>query len=137
VVCFLDMSFGSLYVTCKLHNNRSPIKKSILFSSRLGHTHSFTRGPYAAFHGMALTCLIEGIMITAVWTYLRMFLNSNIIITLFICWILLRPVLRAWTVTFTFQYRPWAGSIKPNLQYFQCCLKGFCFTLFFDEPAQN
>jgi hypothetical protein len=34
--------------------------------SRLGHTHSFTLGPYAAFHGMTLQCHIEGSMITAI-----------------------------------------------------------------------
>jgi hypothetical protein len=34
--------------------------------SRLGHTDFFTTGPYAAFHGMALTCHIEGSMMTAI-----------------------------------------------------------------------
>jgi hypothetical protein len=45
--------------------------------SRLGHTHFFTSGSYAAFRGMTLLCHIEGSMITAVWTHLRMFLNSK------------------------------------------------------------
>jgi hypothetical protein len=34
--------------------------------SRLGQKHSFIWGPYAAFHGMALLCQIEGSMITVV-----------------------------------------------------------------------
>jgi hypothetical protein len=37
----------------------------------------FNLGPYAAFHGMAVTCHIEGSMMTAVWTHLRIFLNSK------------------------------------------------------------
>jgi hypothetical protein len=36
-----------------------------------------TLGPYAAFNGMARKCHIDGSMITAVWTHLRMFLNSK------------------------------------------------------------
>jgi hypothetical protein len=50
----------------------------IVFFSRLGHTHSFTWRPYAAFHGMARTCHIEGSMITATLTHLRVFLNIKI-----------------------------------------------------------
>jgi hypothetical protein len=34
--------------------------------TKLGHTHSFTWGPYAAFHGMSLLCHIEVFVITAV-----------------------------------------------------------------------
>jgi hypothetical protein len=65
-----------------LHNLRSPFKISfylvppIVFSFR-AHAFLFTWGPYAAFHGMALTCHIEGSMITAIWTHLRMFQNSK------------------------------------------------------------
>jgi hypothetical protein len=33
----------------------------------------------------------------------------------------LKQVLEAWSVTWTFQYRPWTGSIKPSQQYFQFC----------------
>jgi hypothetical protein len=44
---------------------------------RLGHMHLFTWGPYAAVHGMAFTCHIEGSMITTIWTHLRMFQNSK------------------------------------------------------------
>jgi hypothetical protein len=61
--------------------------------SRLGHTLFITWGPYAAFHGMTLLCHIEGSMITAVWTHLRMFLNSKVYYFMFKCWILLKPVL--------------------------------------------
>jgi hypothetical protein len=61
--------------------------------SRLGQKHSFTWGPYAAFHGMAQRCHIEGSMITAVWTHLRMFLNSKFRHFCVKCWILLKPVL--------------------------------------------
>jgi hypothetical protein len=42
----------------------------------------------------------------------------------FKCWILLKPVLGAWTVACTFQYCPWTGSIKPSLQHFQFCRVG-------------
>jgi hypothetical protein len=61
--------------------------------SRLGHTLFITWGPYAAFHGMARKCHIEGSMITAVWTHLRMFLNSKFYYFMFKCCILLKPVL--------------------------------------------
>jgi hypothetical protein len=70
--------------------------------SLLGQKHSFTWGPYAAFHGMAWTCHIEGSMITAVWTHLRMFLNSKFHHFRVICWILLKPVL---------------GDVDGNLQF--------------------
>jgi hypothetical protein len=66
-----------LSVICRLHNLRSPFKISfylvppIVFLLRA--THSFTWEPYAAFHGMARKCH----MITAVWTHLRVFLNSK------------------------------------------------------------
>jgi hypothetical protein len=33
----------------------------------------------------------------------------------------------AWTVTCTFKYCPWTGSIKPSLQHFQFCHVGFFF----------
>jgi hypothetical protein len=42
---------------------------------------------------MALLCLIEGSMITAVWTHLRMFLNSKFHHFRVKCWIMLKPVL--------------------------------------------
>jgi hypothetical protein len=45
--------------------------------SRLRHTHSFTWGQYAAFHGMALLCHIEGSMIIAVWAHLWVSPNSK------------------------------------------------------------
>jgi hypothetical protein len=79
--CFLNLSFDVISVICRLHNFRSPFKipfylvPPILFSFR---AHAFfTWGPYAAFHGMALTCHIEGFMITAIWTHLQMFQNSK------------------------------------------------------------
>jgi hypothetical protein len=43
---------------------------------------------------------------------------------MFKCWILLKPVLAAWTVVCTCQYRPWTGSIKLSLQHFQFCRFG-------------
>jgi hypothetical protein len=49
-------------------------------------------GPYAAFHGLARKCHFEGSMLTAIWTHLRMFLNSKFYLFMFKCWIL--PVLR-------------------------------------------
>jgi hypothetical protein len=61
--------------------------------SRLGQKHSFSWGSYAAFHGMALLCHIEGSVMTAVWTQLRMFLNSKLYHFRVKCWILLKPVL--------------------------------------------
>jgi hypothetical protein len=45
------------------------------FFSRLAF---FTWVPYASFHWMALTCHIEGSMITALWINLRMFQNSKL-----------------------------------------------------------
>ena len=55
-----------------------PSLNSILFSSahwnsRLGQTLSFIWRPFAAQHGMARTCLIEGSMFTAVWKHLWMY----------------------------------------------------------------
>jgi hypothetical protein len=87
--------------------------------SRLWHTHIFTWGPYAAFHGMALTCHIEGSMITAIWTHLRMFQNSKFYQFMLNVEFCLSRCLGAWTVVCTVQYRPWTGSIKPSLQHFQ------------------
>jgi hypothetical protein len=66
------------------------------------HTNSFTLGPYSTFHGMALLCHIEGFVITAVWTHLRMFLNSYFHNFLVSCWILLKPVL--WGVYGSLQF---------------------------------
>jgi hypothetical protein len=91
------LSFDVLSVICRLYNRGSPFKISFylvppLFS-RLGQKHSFTWGPYAAIHGMALLCHIEGSMITAVWTHLRMFLNSKFHHFRVKCWILLKLVL--------------------------------------------
>jgi hypothetical protein len=40
--------------------------------------HLIVRCVYAAFHEMALTSHIEGSMITAIWTHLRMFQNSKL-----------------------------------------------------------
>jgi hypothetical protein len=72
------------------------------------------------FHGMALLCHIEGSMITAVWTHLRMFQNTKFYNFMFInvefC---LSRCLGAWTVVCTWQFRPWTGSIKLSLQHFQ------------------
>jgi hypothetical protein len=76
--CFSNLSFGVKSVICRLHNLRSPFKIPFYLVSRLGHTHFFTWGPYAAFfNGMALAYHIEGSMITAIWTLLRMFQNSK------------------------------------------------------------
>jgi hypothetical protein len=82
VACFLNLSFDVLYVICRLRNLRSPFKipfylvPSIVFS--FWARAYFTLGPYAAFHGMALTCHIERSMITAIWTHQRMFQNSKL-----------------------------------------------------------
>jgi hypothetical protein len=35
------------------------------------------------------------------------------------CWVLLRPVLGAWTVACTFRCRPWTGSVGPSLRHFR------------------
>jgi hypothetical protein len=63
-------AFDVISVIRRLHNLRSPFKipfylvPPIVFSFR---AHAFfTWGPDAAFHGMALTCHIEGSMITAI-----------------------------------------------------------------------
>jgi hypothetical protein len=70
VACFLNLSFDVISVIRRLHNLRSPFKipfylvPPIVFLLR---AHAFfTREPYAAFHGKALTCYIEGSMISAI-----------------------------------------------------------------------
>jgi hypothetical protein len=70
------------------------------------------------------TCHIEGPIITAVKTYLGIFLNSTFYHCKLKCWILLKPVLGTLTVVCTWQHRPWTGSIKPSLQHFQFCRFG-------------
>jgi hypothetical protein len=57
-------------------------------------------------------------MTTAIWTHLRMFLNSKFY---HFC---LSRCYGAWTVVCTLQYRPWTGSIKPSLQHLQLCCVG-------------
>jgi hypothetical protein len=86
--------------------------------------HFFTWGPYADFHGMALTCHIKGSMITAIWTHLRMFQNSKLYQFMLNVEFCLSRCQGAWTVVCTWQYRPWTGSIKPSLQHFQFCRVG-------------
>jgi hypothetical protein len=56
--------------------------------------------------------------------HLQMFQNSKFWHFMFKCLFLLRPVLGVWTVICTWQYRPWTGSIKPSLHYFQFCRVG-------------
>jgi hypothetical protein len=80
-------------VICRLHNLWSPFKIPFYLLPSLGQTLFITLGPYAAFHGMARKCHIEGSMITAVWTHLRTFLNLKFYYFMFKCWILLKPVL--------------------------------------------
>jgi hypothetical protein len=97
VACFLNSFFDVFSVIRRLHNLWSPFKiRFISFRpllSRLGHTLFIIWRPYAAFHGMARKCHIKGSMITAVWTHLRMFLNSKFYYFRFKCWILLKSVL--------------------------------------------
>jgi hypothetical protein len=84
---------------------------------------------------MAPKCYIEGSMTTAIWTHLRIFLFHNFTIAIIKCWILLMPVLGAWTVTCTFHYRPWTGLIKPSQQHFHfvvlCVLWRFFISFYF------
>jgi hypothetical protein len=44
-----------------------------------------------------------------------------------------------WTVVCTWQYRPWAGWIKPSLQHFQFCCFGFSLRIliFPDEAPKH
>jgi hypothetical protein len=83
VVIIVFPTFKRGFITSK------PLSKSILFVSAycflVKSTRFFNWGQYATFHGMALTCHIECSMITAVWTNLRMFLNSNFTIFMFKC----------------------------------------------------
>jgi hypothetical protein len=117
-----------------------PLSNSVLLSSAylftsLGHTHSMTWGPYAAFHGMAIASHIESSMITAVWTHLRIFLNSKFYHFVFKCWILLKSVLGAWAESCTWKYRPWTGSWNRACNIFNLVvldfLWGFLFCLFY------
>jgi hypothetical protein len=100
VAWFLKLFFDVWSVICRLHNLWPPFKipfclvPPIVFSFRVHAFQHDHRGPFAAFHGMARKCHIEGSMITAVWTHLRMFLNSKFDHFMFKCWILLKPVLR-------------------------------------------
>jgi hypothetical protein len=81
VVCLLNVSFDVLSVIRRLHNLWSPFKipfysvPPIVFWFRANAF--FTWGPYSYFHEIALTCHIEGSMITAIWTHLRMFQNCT------------------------------------------------------------
>jgi hypothetical protein len=80
-------SITSLVICCL--SRLSTVMGDLLFSFR---AHAFFNlGPYAAFQGMTLTCHIDGSMITAISTHLRVFLNFTIF--MFKCWILLKPVL--------------------------------------------
>jgi hypothetical protein len=77
-------------------------------------------------HIMAITCHIESSMIFAIWSHMRMFQNKTNYQS-----ILLNPVLGAWAVTCTFQYRPWTGSIKPSVQYYHYLLFPFGMIIYF------
>jgi hypothetical protein len=97
VACFLNLSFDVMSVICRLHNLRSPFKipfysvPPIVFSFR-AHTFLYL-GTIPRFSLNETTVSHWGSMITAVWTHLRMFLNSKFTIFVFKCWILLKPVL--------------------------------------------
>jgi hypothetical protein len=112
--CFSNLSFGSLSVICRLHN-RWPAFKIHFIYCRLRYTHSLTLAPSAAFH-RTWKCHIDGFMIAALWTHLRMFLNQNFTIFMIKCWIMLKPVLGEWTINCIFHYRQWTGTIKPSFQ---------------------
>jgi hypothetical protein len=83
VACFLNLSFDVFSVICRLHNLWSPFKISfnlvppIVFLFR---AHAFLLWDHMPLfmECAALTCLIEGSMITAIWTHLRMFQNSKL-----------------------------------------------------------
>jgi hypothetical protein len=73
---------------------------------------------------MALTCHIEGSMITAIWTHLRMFQNSKLYQFMVNVEFCIKPVLGGVGGSLHCQYRSWTGSIKPSLQRFQFCCVG-------------
>jgi hypothetical protein len=79
-------------VICRLHYLWSPFKIIFCLFPSTGHTLSFTLGQNTAFYRKTRKCNIEGFMITAAWTHLRMFLNSNVTIFVLKCEILLTPV---------------------------------------------
>jgi hypothetical protein len=88
------LTFDSLSVKLRLNNMWSLFK--IPFYLVLPHlvlTHFNFWGPYAAFHGMAITWHIKGSMMSAVWTYLPMFLNSKCYKFPFWCWNQLKQAL--------------------------------------------
>jgi hypothetical protein len=73
-VSFLNLSFDVLSVKCRVHNIwLTSFNISFHLIPLIDFSFNFTCGPYAAFHGMTRKCHIEGAMITAVRTYLRMF----------------------------------------------------------------
>jgi hypothetical protein len=99
--------------------------------ARVGHTHYLNWGPYAAFHGMALKCHIEGSMVTAIWIHLRVFQNSKLyqfIVNVEFC---LSRCKGTWTVVCTWQYRPWTGSMQ-HFQFYRVRLSlGILISLYF------
>jgi hypothetical protein len=97
VACFFNLYFDVLSVLCRLHNLWSPLKipfylvPPIVFSFR---AHAFFNlGTICRFSWNGLACHIEGSMITAIWTHLRMFSKFKIVLVHVKCWILLKPVL--------------------------------------------
>jgi hypothetical protein len=123
-----------LAVICRLHNLWSPFQ--IPFCSAPSNVFSFREHAsyylrtIRRFHGMARKCHIEASRITYfLWTHLWIFHNSKICDFMFKCWILLRPMLGVRTVVCTWQFRTFTGSIKPSLQYFQCCCFGLTLVI--------
>jgi hypothetical protein len=76
-------------------------------------------------------CHIEGSMITAIWPHLQMFQNSKFYQFMINVEFCLSRFYGDWTVTCTYQYRPWKGSIKPSLQQFQFCCVGLSLGILF------
>jgi hypothetical protein len=123
VACFLNLSFDVLSVICRLHNLWPPFKIP------------FYLVPPIVFSFRALACFYLGTICRFSWngTYVSHWrfhnnrhMNTSADVSKFKivpvhvkCWILLKPVLGAWTVVCTWQYRPWTGLVKPSLQHFQ------------------
>jgi hypothetical protein len=112
----------SLQCSCNfvvIYGSEGSLSFQIIFKFRNLHAFFNLGIPYAGFHGMPLTSLIEGFMIPALWTHLRMFLNSNFWPFYVRCGIMFKPVIGGVNRSLNVPIPSMNRLIKPNLQQFQ------------------